>query len=182
MFVAYQKKKENICEYFIYMFQIEDIIRACKFNRQTIETTLLPKYPSEPAVQAEVKQWYFGLADQMEEERLQQSGHLVSLNNKIDEVFDFHLYLQNNPKEVAYQMRFAKVEPILAELRQKQNAQSLNDLHLALNTIYGFTILRLKGAQVSKGTAAAVSELMMWLNTLSAKFKDYESGEMKIEL
>ena len=79
-------------------------------------------------------------------------------------------------------MQFKKIEPILAELRQKQNAQSLNDLHLALNTVYGFTILRLKGAQVSKGTAAAVADLMSWLNMLSAKFKDYESGVMKIEL
>lgn len=182
MFVAYQKKKENICEYFLYMFQIEDLIRACKCDKNLIKATLLPKYPSEPAVQTEVERWYSGLADQMEEERIQQNGHLISLTNKIDEVFDFHLYLINNPKEVAYQMQFKKIEPILAELRQKQNAQSLNDLNLALNTIYGFTILRLKGAQVSKGTAAAVAELMVWLNTLSAKFKEYESGEMKIEL
>ena len=74
MFVAYQKKKENICESFLYMFQIEDIIRACKLNRQTIEQILLPKYPSEPAVQTDVRQWYFGLADQMEEEHIEQSG------------------------------------------------------------------------------------------------------------
>ena len=53
MFVAFQKKKENICEYLLYMFQIEDIIRACKLDRPTIEKLLLPKYPSELAVQAE---------------------------------------------------------------------------------------------------------------------------------
>lgn len=182
MYVAYQKKKENICEYFLYMFQIEDLIRACKCDKSLIKATLLPKYPSEPSVQTEVGQWYSGLADQMEEEHIQQNGHLISLINKIDEVFDFHLYLQNNPKEVAYQIRFSKIEPIIAELRQKQDAQSINDLHLALNTIYGFTILRLKGAQVSKGTAAAVAELMAWLNALSAKFKEYESGELKLDL
>ncbi|MBO7476794.1 MAG: DUF4924 family protein [Salinivirgaceae bacterium] len=182
MFVAFQKKKENVCEYLLYMFQIEDIIRACKFNRQTIEQLLLPKYPSEPAVQTEVRQWYFGLADQMEEERIQQSGHLISLTNKINEVLDFHLYLLNTPKEVAYQMQFAKVEPVLAELRQKQNATQLSDLHLALNAVYGFTILRLKGSQVSKETAAAISSLVVWFNVLSAKFKEYETGEMKLEL
>ena len=182
MFVAYQKKKENICEYFLYMFQIEDIIRACKLNRQTIEQILLPKYPSEPAVQTEVRQWYFGLADQMEEEHIEQSGHLVSLTNKINEVLDFHLYLLNTPKEVAYQMQFAKVEPILAELRQKQDATQLSDLHLALNAVYGFTILRLKGSQVSKETASAISSLVVWLNVLSAKFKEYETGEMKLDL
>ena len=182
MFVAFQKKKENICEYLLYMFQIEDIIRACKLDRPTIEKLLLPKYPSEPAVQAEVRQWYFGLTDQMEEERIQQSGHLISLTNKINEVFDFHLYLLNTPKEVAYQMQFAKVEPVLAELRQKQNATQLNDLQLALNAVYGFTILRLKGSQVSKATAAAISSLVVWFNALSAKFKEYETGEMKLEL
>lgn len=182
MYVAYQKKKESICEYFLYMFQIEDIIRACKFDRQMIESALLPKYPSEPAVQSDVRQWYFGLTDQMIDEHIQEKGHLVSLSNKINEVFDFHLYLTNNPKEVAYQMQFAKVEPILGELRQKQDAQSLNDLNLTLNAVYGFTILRLKGAQVSKGTADAVSALMSWLNALSAKFKAYESGELKLDL
>lgn len=183
MYVAYQKKRENICEYFLYMFQIEDIIRACGLNRQTIEQTVMPRYSHEPAVQAEVSQWYFGLADQMEEEHIQAHGHLVSLANKINEVLDFHLYLMNNPKEVAYQMQFAKVEPIIGELRQKQpSADTLSDLHLALNAVYGFTILRLKGTQVSKETAAAISSLVVWLNALSAKFKDYETGVLKLDL
>ena len=182
MFVAYQKKKENICEYFLYMFQIEDLIRACKCDMGLIESQLLPKYPSDMAVRNEVRQWYSGLTDQMIDERIQERGHLVSLANKINEVFEFHIYLQNNPKEVAYQMRFAKMQPIIEELRQKQNAQSLNDLQLALNAVYGFTILRLKGAQVSKDTAAAISQLVVWFNELSAKFKDYETGELKLDI
>ncbi|MBR5958915.1 MAG: DUF4924 family protein [Salinivirgaceae bacterium] len=182
MFVAYQKKKENICEYFLYMFQIEDLIRACKCDKNLIESQLLPKYPSDLTVRNEVRQWYFGLTDQIVEEKIETQGHLVSLTNKIDEVFDFHLYLLNNPKESAYQMQFAKVEPIIGELRQKQNAQSLNDLHLALNAVYGFTILRLKGAQVSKDTAAAISALVMWFNALSTKFRDYETGVLKVDI
>ena len=182
MYVAYQKKKENICEYFLYMFQIEDIIRACGLNRLTIEQTVMPRYSQEPAVQAEVSQWYFGLTDQMEDEHIQKQGHLVSLANKINEVFDFHLYLMNNPKEVAYQMQFAKIEPIIGDLRQRQSADTLNDLQLALNAVYGFTILRLKGTQVSKETAAAISSLVVWFNSLSANFRDYETGELKLDL
>ncbi len=181
MFVAYQKKKENICEYFLYMFQVEDLIRACKLDKSLIETDLLPKYPSEPAVQAEVRQWYFGLTDQMEEEKLAERGHLITLANKIDEVFDFHLYLMNNVKEVAYQLKFEKVSPLLLELRQKQQSAQLNDLHLALNAVYGFVILRMKGSQVTKSTAEAISVLVEWFNALSAKFKDYEEGRLKIE-
>ena len=183
MFVAYQKKKENICEYFLYMFQIEDLIRACKCDKSLIESQLLPKYPSDMTTQNEVRQWYSGLTDQMVEERIQQSGHLVSLTNKINEVLDFHLYLLNNPKEVAYQMRFAKVEPIISELRQRQpSSAEFSDLHLALTAVYGFTILRLKGSQVSKETAAAISQLVVWFNELSGKFRAYEAGELKLDL
>ncbi len=164
------------------MFQIEDLIRACKFSKPTIESTLLSKYPAEPAVQAEVRQWYFGLADQMEEEKLQERGHLVTLTNKIFEVYDFHLYLMNNVKEVKYQAEFNKVAPMIQELRQKQDATDLSDLQLALNAVYGFIILRMKGKQVSKSTAEAISAFVEWFNALSAKFSDYETGKLKLDL
>lgn len=182
MFIAYQKKKENICEYFLYMFQIEDLIRACKFSKPTIESTLLPKYPAEPAVQTEVRQWYFGLTDQMEEEKLQERGHLITITNKIFEVYDFHLYLMNNVKEMKYQAEFNKVAPMIQELRQKQDATDLSDLQLALNAVYGFIILRMKGKQVSKSTAEAISAFVEWFNALSAKFSDYETGKLKLDL
>ncbi|MBO7496598.1 MAG: DUF4924 family protein [Salinivirgaceae bacterium] len=182
MFVAYQKKKENICEYFLYMFQIEDLIRACKCDKGLIESQLLPKYPTDMAVQNEVRQWYSGLTDQMVEERIEAHGHLVSLANKINEVFEFHLYLLNNPKEIAYQMQYAKAEPIIGELRLKQKSDELNALNLALNAVYGFTILRLKGTQVSNDTAAAISTLVAWFNALSGKFRDYETGVLKLDL
>lgn len=182
MYVAYQKKKENICEYFLYMFQIEDLIRACKFDKKLIESQLLTKYPSDMAIQSEVSQWYLGLANQMEEEHLHTSGHLITIKNKIAEVFDFHLYLMNNLKEIAYQSKFAVVAPLLAELRQRQSATNDNDLMLALNSVYGFLILKLKGSQITKSTAEAMKVIVEWFNLLSAKFKAYESGELKLDL
>ena len=32
MLIAQKKKKENIAEYILYLFQIEDIVRSFKFN------------------------------------------------------------------------------------------------------------------------------------------------------
>lgn len=182
MFVAYQKKQENICEYFLYMFQVEDIIRACEVKKEMVEKILLPKYPSDITTQNEVKQWYNGLIDQMKEEKTEQKGHLISLNNKINEVLDFHLYLMNNLKEVAYQACFEKVLPLLQELRTKQSTEIVSDLHLALNAVYGFILIRMKGSQVSKSTAEAMAVFVEWFNMLSAKFKDYEEGNLKIDI
>jgi len=182
VFVAYKKKKENICEYFLYMFQIEDLIRACKFDKSLINSQLLPKYPSDMTTQNEVRQWYYGLADQMEEERLYEKGHLITINNKIAEVFDFHLYLMNNLKEVAYQAKFAVVAPLLQELRQRQPETEVSDLQLALNAVYGFVILKMKGSKITQSTAEAITAIADWFNLLSAKFKAYETGELKLDL
>ncbi len=164
------------------MFQVEDLIRACKLDMSLIEKYLLPKYPSDLTTQHEVKLWYDGLTSQMIEEHLDEHGHLVTINNKINEVLDFHLYLLNNLKEYAYQAKFESVKPLLQELRNKQQQTEVSDLHLALNAVYGFVILRMKGQQVSKPTAEAISKLVEWFNALSAKFGDYESGKLKLDL
>ena len=44
MFVAQQKRKENIAEYILYMYQIEDLIRAFKLDMDLIQHNLISKY------------------------------------------------------------------------------------------------------------------------------------------
>ena len=44
MIIASQKRKENIAEYLLYMWQIEDIIRAYKLDIDTIDEQIVSKY------------------------------------------------------------------------------------------------------------------------------------------
>ena len=44
MFTASQKKKENIAEYLLYMWQIEDLIRANGLDMDRIKSNILDKY------------------------------------------------------------------------------------------------------------------------------------------
>ena len=44
MLVAKQKRKENISEYILYLYQIEDMIRAMQFDMNRIELQLIPEY------------------------------------------------------------------------------------------------------------------------------------------
>ena len=46
MFIASQKKKENIAEYVLYMWQIEDIIRANNLNIESITANIIDKFTS----------------------------------------------------------------------------------------------------------------------------------------
>ena len=44
MIIAEQKRKENIAEYLLYMYQVEDMIRANELDLESIEKTLISKF------------------------------------------------------------------------------------------------------------------------------------------
>lgn len=41
MYIAQQKRKENIAEYILYLWQLEDLLRALKFSPEAIYNTLV---------------------------------------------------------------------------------------------------------------------------------------------
>ena len=45
MFIAHKLRKENICEYLLYMWQIEDLIRAFNLNIDSINERIISNYP-----------------------------------------------------------------------------------------------------------------------------------------
>ena len=64
MFISRQLKQQNIAEYLIYMWQVEDLIRAYKCDLETIRQQLVARYPTEQ--QAELAQWYEDLIEMMQ--------------------------------------------------------------------------------------------------------------------
>ena len=70
MIIAQQKRKENIAEYLLYMWQIEDIIRANKLDIDLIEQNLISQYKIDEDKRKEVKDWYESLIKMMELEKI----------------------------------------------------------------------------------------------------------------
>ena len=81
MIAAQEKRKTNIAEYIIYMWQIEDMIRALKFDMKRIEEVLVNQYKVEKDKKEEIKNWYQNLVLMMQKEQKQQGGHLQFLVN-----------------------------------------------------------------------------------------------------
>ncbi|MBI9066204.1 MAG: DUF4924 family protein [Salinivirgaceae bacterium] len=179
MLVAKDKLKSNIGEYFLYMFQVEDLIRACNFDISIIKEKLVSQYETNEQTKTEISNWYSGLNDLMLEEKLQSKGHLSFLTNKIHELFDFHLYLIQSEDE-EYLRWIKKNDELIADLKSKQIHQ-LNDVNAILNAIYGIYLMKLKKQEVSEETLISVSQLSKQLALLSKKFKDYETGKLAIE-
>ena len=125
MIIASQKRKENIAEYLLYMWQIEDIIRAYKLDIDTIDEQIVSKYNVPDDKKKEIREWYESLIDMMRREGVVESGHLQLNKNVIIDLTDLHLALLKSPKEPFYGATFFKTLPYIVELRAKQETNRL---------------------------------------------------------
>ena len=57
MLIAQQKQKENIIEYLLYMWQLEDILRATNFDIKQIEKLIISQYDVDADTTLEVFKW-----------------------------------------------------------------------------------------------------------------------------
>ena len=65
MLVAKKLRGQNITAYVIYMFQVEDVIRAYGLDVDRIVAEYLPRFHYDEAQTKEVAEWYCGLVRMM---------------------------------------------------------------------------------------------------------------------
>ena len=54
MIIARRKRKENIAEYLLYMWQVEDLIRANNFDMDSIRRTVVDRYDQPDDIKEEI--------------------------------------------------------------------------------------------------------------------------------
>lgn len=174
MVIATQKRKENIAEYLLYMWQIEDIIRANNLDIELIDKNLISHYNVDDVKHAEIKDWYESLIKMMELENIKQSGHLQINKNVIIRLADLHHELLKSPKFPEYGAEFYKTLPYIVELRAKAGENKAGELETCFNALYGTLMLRLQKKEISENTLQAVTQISKFLATLSAFYKKNE--------
>jgi len=177
MLIAKKKRKKNIAEYILYLYQIENLIRAFNLDIDLIERELVSKYKADDNTKNEILNWYKNLVLMMEKEGITQSGHLQFLTNLIDDVYEVHLKLMDSETDALYTQNFKAIAGLITELKQK-NKQADNDVQVSLDAIYGYLLLKMQNKAVTDETKEAVKRLSNWLGLLSGMFKKYESGEL----
>ena len=70
MLIAQQKRKENIAEYLLYLWQVEDMLRACDLDMDRVEAALVSRYDVDDAKRHEIRDWYENLVMLMHAEHL----------------------------------------------------------------------------------------------------------------
>ncbi|PKQ65658.1 DUF4924 domain-containing protein [Labilibaculum filiforme] len=175
MIIAQEKKKTNLAEYILYMWQVEDIIRAYQFNIDTINENIIKQFNQPEATQKEIRDWYENLIEMMKIEKVQEMGHLQILKNNVNELYDFHVFLLTKGKDAAYNNHYQRALGNINEFREKSKAtQENNDIEVCLTALYGILMLKLQGKEISKDTIAAITTFSQMISELTAKYKAFE--------
>ena len=178
MLIAKRTKETNIAEHVIYMYQIEDLIRANNFDLDTIMETLIKPQITDDKLINEYREWYTGLIKTMKAEGLVKSGHISDINEILMELLLLHNTLLNIMNLQKYMAVFEKALPALKDFQQKSNSSNVNLVEVGFNALYSKLILKLKGQAFTAATEEAFAQISEMLGFLAVYYKKMRNGEL----
>jgi len=150
-----KSKKENIAEYILYLWQIEDYLRA---------------FPEQAQQHTELMEIY----DMMMSEGVMSGGHIQLAKNALSEMEDLHDELLET--EAPYKATILHIEPSLNLLKAKTNRPEMSDIEACLTLLYQVMMLRLQKQEISEETSVVVNDATQLLRFLSKTYLDnYEA-------
>ena len=171
MFIAHELRQRNIAEYLLYMWQIEDTIRAFDCSLSRIRREYIARFDYTDEQREEETDWFGNLIKMMNEEGCREKGHLQINKVTLQLLSELHQQLLSSPKFPFYNAAYYKVLPFIVELRNRGANREEGEIETCLNALYGVMMLRLQNKEVSPNTAHAVKEISTLVGMLSDYYK-----------
>lgn len=170
MFIASQKRKENIAEYLLYMWQVEDLVRANNLDIDKITINIIDKFNLTEEQRKTLIEWYESLIDMMRQEDVVVKGHLQINKNIIIQLAQLHDMLLKDSKFTEYNAAYYKALPFIVELRAKAGENMQGELETCFTALYGMLLLRLQGKEITESTQTAITHVSQFIALLSHYF------------
>ena len=180
MIISQQLRNTNIAEYVLYMWQIEDIIRAYQCDLSAIRREYISRFELTDEQRDEMTDWYGNLIRMIREEGVTSGGHIQIIKNVVQQMTELHQMLMSSPKFPFYNAEYYKVLPFIVELRSK-GSKDVSEIETCLGALYGVMLLRLQHKDVSPSTENAVKEITTFLGMLSDYYKKDKEEGLKFE-
>ena len=177
MFISQQLRKKSIAEYVLYMWQVEDLIRAYGCSLSRIKNEYVSQFSDYTDEQrSELVDWYGDLIRMINQEGKREKGHLQINQIVVQDVSDLHAQLLQSSKFPFYNAEYYKVLPFIVELRNR-GSKDVGEIETCLNALYGTMMPRLQKKPISPETAHAVKEITTFIGMLSDYYiKDRTEG------
>jgi hypothetical protein len=150
-----KSKKENIAEYILYLWQLEDYLRA---------------FPEHATSNTELMELY----DMMHYEGIMGGGHLQLAQNALSELEDLHNELIDT--EAPYRAVTMHLQPTLNVLKAKTDRPNMSDVEACLVLLYQVMMLRLQKKEITPETEVVVKDATQLLRFLSKTYYDNETA------
>ena len=149
-----KSKKDNIAEYILYLWQMEDYLRA---------------FPQNADATPELHE----LNEMMHREGIMEGGHLALVQNALAEMEDLHTQLLN--EDAMYRAAIIRLTPQLNLLKAKTDRPTMSDLEACFTLLYQIMLLHLQKREISPETASVQQQATQLLQFLS---KTYLNDQM----
>lgn len=144
-----KSKKNNIAEYILYLWQMEDYLRA---------------FPQNADATPELHE----LNVMMHREGIVEGGHLALANNALGELEELHAQLLN--EDAMYRAAIIRLQPSLNLLKAKTDRPTMSDLEACFTLLYQIMLLHLQKKEISPETASVQQQATQVLQFLSKMY------------
>ena len=149
-----KSKKENIAEYILYLWQMEDYLRA---------------FPQ----QANATQELHDLNEMMHREGIVEGGHLQLAQNALSELEELHSRLLQ--EDAIYRAAIIRLTPSLNLLKAKTDRPTMSDIEACLLLLYQIMLLRLQKREITPQTTSVQQQATQLLQFLSKTYHDHQT-------
>lgn len=144
-----RSKKDNIAEYILYLWQMEDYLRA---------------FPQ----QADASPELHDLNEMMHREGILEGGHLQLATNALEELEELHRELLD--EDAMYRAAIIRLQPSLNLLKAKTDRPTMSDIEACLLLLYQIMMLRLQQHEITPETASVQTQATQLLQFLSRTY------------
>ncbi len=144
-------KRDNIAEYILYLWQMEDYLRA---------------FPQNADATPELHE----LNEMMHREGILEGGHLALATNALSEVEELHAQLLD--EDAMYRAAMIRLRPALNLLKAKTDRPTMSDIEACFVLLYQIMMLRLQKKEITPETADVQQRATQVLTFLSRAYRD----------
>ena len=149
-----KSKKDNIAEYILYLWQMEDYLRA---------------FPAHAEATPELHE----LNEMMHREGITETGHLQLASNALEELEELHVQLLD--EDAFYRAAIIRLQPSLNLLKAKTDRPTMSDLEACFLLLYQIMLLRLQKREITNETASVQAQVTQLLQFLSKTYHDNQT-------
>lgn len=176
MFIAKSIREKSVVEYLLYMWQMEDLIRAYGCSLTRIRREYIDRFDYTDQQKDQEEDWFGDLIRMMNQEGKREKGHLAINEVLLQDLGDLHVRLLQSTRFPYYSAEYYRVLPFIVELRQKGDKE-IGEVETCLNALYGVMLLRMRQKPISPETAHAIKAITTFLGMLSDYYiKDRTEG------